>query len=50
MDQDDERRATTRLHSGDDPIPDAFPEQDPAVEREWEQAKDDPMGGEAPSS
>jgi hypothetical protein len=49
MDQDDERRARTGLESGD-PIPNAFPEQDPAVERQWEQAKDDPMGGEAPSS
>jgi hypothetical protein len=50
VDQDDERRATTRLESDDDPTRVAFPEQDPAVEREWEQAKDGPMAGEAPSS
>ena len=34
----------------DDPIPDVFPEQDPDVDREWEEAKNDPMGGESPSS
>jgi hypothetical protein len=34
----------------DDPIPDVFPEQDPGVDREWEEAKDDPMGGQSPSS
>jgi hypothetical protein len=33
-----------------DVIPDAFPEQDPKVDREWEKAKEDPMGGESPSS
>jgi hypothetical protein len=33
-----------------DPIPDAFPGQDPKVDREWEKAKEDPMGGESPSS
>jgi hypothetical protein len=33
-----------------DPIPDAFPEQDPKVDQEWEKAKEDPMGGESPSS
>jgi hypothetical protein len=50
MDQDDDRRPTTGQAPDDDPIPDVFPEQDPAVEDEWEQAKDDPMGGESPSS
>ena len=36
----------------DDPIPDALPEveQDPEVDRDWEEAKDDPMGGASPSS
>ena len=36
----------------DDPIPDALPEveQDPGVDRDWEEAKDDPMGGASPSS
>jgi hypothetical protein len=33
-----------------DPIPDAFPGQDPEVDQEWEKAKEDPMGGESPSS
>ena len=33
-----------------DPIPDVFPGQDPKVDREWEKAKEDPMGGESPSS
>ena len=33
-----------------DPIPDAFPGQDPKVDQEWEKAKEDPMGGESPSS
>jgi hypothetical protein len=27
-----------------------FPGQDPNVDREWEKAKEDPMGGESPSS
>ena len=31
-----------------DPIPDAFPGQDPKVDQEWEKAKEDPMGGESP--
>jgi hypothetical protein len=35
---------------GADPIPDVFPGQDPNVDREWEKAKEDPMGGESPSS
>jgi hypothetical protein len=35
---------------GADPIPDVFPDQDPNVDREWEKAKEDPMGGESPSS
>jgi hypothetical protein len=33
-----------------DPIPDAFPGQDPKVDQEWEKVKEDPMGGESPSS
>jgi hypothetical protein len=33
-----------------DPIPDVFPGQDPKVDQEWEKAKEDPMGGESPSS
>ena len=33
-----------------DPIPDAFPGQDPEVDQEWEKAKEDPMGGDSPSS
>jgi hypothetical protein len=33
-----------------DPIPDAFPGQDPEVDQEWEKAKEDPMGGASPSS
>jgi hypothetical protein len=32
-----------------DPIPDAFPGQDPEVDQEWEKAKEDPMGGDSPS-
>lgn len=32
----------------DDPIPKVFSEQDPKVDRECEQAKNDPMGGESP--
>jgi hypothetical protein len=33
-----------------EPIPDAFPGQDPAVDQEWEKAKEDPMGGKSSSS
>ena len=33
-----------------DPIPDAFAGQDAKVDQEWEKAKEDPMGGESPSS
>jgi len=33
-----------------DPIPDVFPGQDPKVDQEWEKAKEEPMGGESPSS
>jgi hypothetical protein len=50
MDQP-ERRDPTPEHDGDgDPIPEVFPDQSPAVDREWEEAKDDPMGGASPSS
>jgi hypothetical protein len=37
------------LHEAD-PIPDVFPGRDPKVDQEWEKAKEDPMGGESPSS
>jgi hypothetical protein len=33
-----------------DSIPEVFPGQDPKVDQEWEKAKEDPMGGESPSS
>ena len=44
------RRPTPEHAAEEDPIPEVFPEQDPKVDREWEQAKNDPMGGESPSS
>jgi hypothetical protein len=47
--QDDKLGVHEELQEAD-PIPDAFPEQDPKVDREWEKAKEDPMGGESPSS
>ena len=48
---DAETRRTPPEHgTQDDPIPEVFPEQDPKVDREWEAAKSDPMGGESPSS
>jgi hypothetical protein len=43
-------RPTPEHATEDDPIPEVFPEQDPEVDREWEAAKNDPMGGESPSS
>jgi hypothetical protein len=49
MDRDD-RRPMPEHASDDDPISEVFPDQDPQVDREWEAAKDDPMGGTAPSS
>ena len=50
-DMDAETRRTPPEHgTQDDPIPEVFPEQDPKVDREWEAAKSDPMGGESPSS
>jgi len=45
-DQASDGRACDR----DDPIPEVFPEQDPKVDREWEEAKNDPMDGASPSS
>jgi hypothetical protein len=47
--QDDKLGVHEELQEADQ-IPDAFPEQDPTVDREWEKAKEDPMGGESPSS
>ena len=44
------RRPTPEGATEEDPIPEVFPEQDPTVDREWEEAKNDPMGGESPSS
>ena len=50
-DMDEEIRRPTPEHATeDDPIPEVFPEQDAEVDREWEEAKNDPMGGESPSS
>jgi hypothetical protein len=49
MDRDDPRPPPEHA-TADDPIPEAFPDQDPHVDQEWEAAKDDPMGGESPSS
>ena len=46
----DEWRPPPEDVTDDDPIPEVFPEQDPQVDREWEAAKRDPMGGESPSS
>jgi hypothetical protein len=48
---DDKLGVHEELQGADpDPIPDVFPGQDPNVDREWEKAKEDPMGGESPSS
>ncbi len=47
---EEKRHPTPEYVTEDDPIPEVFPEQDPKVDREWEQAKNDPMGGESPSS
>jgi hypothetical protein len=46
---DDNLRMHEELQEAD-PIPDAFPGQDPKVDQEWEKAKEDPMGGKSPSS
>ena len=32
-----------------DEVPEAIPDEDPGVEREWERADDEPMEGDAPS-
>ena len=45
---DDKLRVHEELQEAD-PIPDAFPGQDPKVDQEWEKAKEDPMGGDSPS-
>ena len=50
MNEPDDRPGVHEELSGADPVPDVFPGQDPNVDREWEQAKEDPMGGESPSS
>jgi hypothetical protein len=51
MDGDMDQENRLPVHADeDDPIPEVFSEQDPKVDREWEQAKNDPMGGESPSS
>ena len=44
------RSPTPEDAAEEDPIPEVFPERDPEVDREWEKAKNDPMGGESPSS
>jgi hypothetical protein len=50
MNEPDDQLGVHEELLGPDPIPDVFPGQDPNVDREWEKAKDDPMGGESPSS
>jgi hypothetical protein len=50
MNEQDDKLAVHEELQEADLIPDAFPEQDPKVDREWEKAKEDPMGGESPSS
>jgi len=50
MNEPDDQLGGHEELSGADPIPDVFPGQDPKVDREWEQAKEDPMGGASPSS
>jgi hypothetical protein len=50
MNEPDDQLGVHEELLGADPIPDVFPGQDPNVDREWEKAKEDPMGGESPSS
>jgi hypothetical protein len=50
MNEPDDRLGVHEELLGADPIPDVFPGQDPKVDREWEKAKEDPMGGSSPSS
>jgi hypothetical protein len=50
MNEPDDQLGVHEELLGADPIPDVFPGQDPKVDREWEKAKEDPMGGESPSS
>jgi hypothetical protein len=50
MNEPDDQLGVHEELQGADPIPDVFPGQDPNVDREWEEAKEDPMGGESPSS
>jgi hypothetical protein len=50
MNEPDDKLGVHEEVQGADPIPDVFPGQDPNVDREWEKAKEDPMGGESPSS
>jgi hypothetical protein len=48
--EEESRHLTPEHATEDDPIPEVFPEQDRKVDREWEEAKNDPMGGASPSS
>ena len=50
MNEPDDKLGVHEELLGADPIPDVFPGQDPNVDREWEKAKEDPMGGASPSS
>ena len=50
MNQPDDNARVQEQGQGADPIPEVFPGQDPKVDREGEKAKQDPMGGESPSS
>ena len=50
MNQPDDKPRVQEQGQAADPIPEVFPEQDPKVDREWEEAKNDPMGGASPSS
>jgi len=50
MNEPDDKLGVHEELLGADPIPDVFPGQDPNVDQEWEKAKEDPMGGESPSS
>ena len=44
MNEPDDQLGVHEELLGADPIPDVFPGQDPNVDREWEKAKEDPMG------
>ena len=50
MNEPDDKLGVHEELLGADPIPDVYPGQDPVVDQEWEEAKDDPMGGASPSS